>query len=82
MILIIVFVLEEKENKYNENLLYCFHTVCIEEYDRGKELSDVIQILDDFGRKLKEQNIIYNMTDYITLKHRIESNIEYMKQTV
>lgn len=76
------FVPEEKENKYNENLLSCFHTACIGECDRGKVLSDVIKILYDFGRKLKEQNEIYNMSDYIILKHRIESHIEYMRKTV
>lgn len=76
------FVTEEKDNKYNEKLLNCFHTICIGECGKSKVFSDVIQILDDFGRKLKEQNVVYNMTDYTTLKHKIESHLEYMKQTV
>ena len=76
------FVPEEKESKYNEKLLSCFHTVCIGECGRGKKLSEVIQVLDDFGRKLKEQNVVYIMDEYIILKHNIESHIEYMNQTL
>lgn len=75
------FVPEKTINNYNEELLSCFHTVCIGECERGKKFSDVVQVLKDLKANLKEQNKVYNMSDYIHLMHQIESHIEYMEQT-
>lgn len=74
------FFVPDCPGEYNEELLNCFHHVCIGECGSGVKMQAVTTALDRLGVTIKEQSKVYNMSDFISDKCEIERHLSAMKK--
>lgn len=72
----------EENGQYNEQLLDCFHTVCIGECTSGKSYFDLQKQLSSLDVALKQKSHSYIMSDYALVYADIESYILQMERVI
>lgn len=72
------FFVPDCPGEYNQELLNCFHHVCIGECRPGVKMQDVIVARDWLDETIKAQGKTYNMSDYGLARHEIDRHLSDM----
>lgn len=74
------FFVPDCPGEYNQELLDCFHHVCIGECDSGVKMQAVTVALNQLDVTIKAQGKKYNMSDYGLAKCEIERHLSAMEK--